>query len=83
MQFLASYFDPAKGSAVWFLLSLRFTVGGSAAHTANALAVCLVDVGLLYLKDSADETRAFEFTRVPAGEGVLCTVQSDNTGSWC
>ena len=46
MQSLASYFHPGRGHAVSFILSMRFTVGGSAAHTARALVIALSDMGI-------------------------------------
>ena len=79
MQFLFSYFNPRCGCGTSFVLSLRFTVGGSAAHTANALAVVLTDVGLYSLTPSKSECKALDVTVLKPA--ILCTVQSDNTGS--
>ena len=47
MAFVASYFDPGLDRAVWFVLSMRFCVGGSADQTAHGMMVSLADLGLL------------------------------------
>lgn len=48
MQMLASYFDPSPevNHAVEFMVFMRFTVGGSALHTASAIAISLGDGGV-------------------------------------
>ena len=84
MQFIFSYFHPGLQRGVWFVLSFRFTVGGSAAQTARALAVCLQDVGLHVVKPSrGDATVAFTVapTAVAPKGDVICSIGSDNTGS--
>jgi hypothetical protein len=80
MQFVASYFHPGKGHAVSFILSMRFTVGGSAAHTARALAVALSDMGIYRISPSPNPREsAFHLSILQSA--VLCSVGSDNTGS--
>ena len=79
MQLQASYFNPRILKAVSFLLSLRFTVGGSAAHTARALAVSLQDGGIYKCKSSPEPTIPFEVQVVEPG--VLFDLEADNTGS--
>ena len=44
MAFVASYFDPGLDRAVWFVLSMRFVVGGTADQTAHGLLVSLADL---------------------------------------
>ena len=81
MQFLASYFNPrpSVNRAVEFLISFRFTVGGSAPHTARALVVNLANAGFYKVSASADRTTAFRAT--PLVKGVLFDLGTDNTGS--
>jgi hypothetical protein len=79
MQFMFSYFNPQRGHAVAFPLSFRFTVGGSASHTANAMAVCLADVAMYTVSVSPDPTIAVKVKVLH--KSLLCSVQSDNTGS--
>ena len=79
MQFLCSYYNPRIDRAVEFLLSFRFTVGGSAAHTARALAVCLADAGVYRIAASLDPRTAFRVSVLQ--KGVLFDLGTDNTGS--
>mmetsp|Transcript_32484 Transcript_32484/g.85275 ORF Transcript_32484/g.85275 Transcript_32484/m.85275 type:complete len:1051 (-) Transcript_32484:158-3310(-) len=81
MQFIASYFNPrpAVNRAVEFSLSFRFTVGGSAQHTARALAVTLADGGLYKISASLERTSPFKVKVLQ--KGVLFDLGTDNTGS--
>lgn len=79
MQFRASYFNPRLSRAVSFLVSLRFTVGGSAEHTARALAVCLQDGGVYRCKSSANPKEPFSVEVLQ--KDVVFDLIADNTRS--
>ena len=77
MAFIASYFDPGAGHAVQFVLSLRFLIGGSAAIVAQALAVCLADIGLYKILACPAEAST-PFAVITKMGDVVATLGSDN-----
>lgn len=81
MQFRGSYFNPEPevSRAVFFLISIRFTVGGSAAHTARALVVNLSDAGVYSCLPDPDPCSPF--TVAVRQPGVLFDLETDNTAS--
>ena len=81
MAFVASYFDPGLDRAVWFVLSLRFCVGGSADQTAHGMMVSLADMGLLRALAGAEAGKAVRVVMEEKGKGVILTLGSDNTAS--
>ena len=81
MAFVASYFDPGLDRAVWFVLSMRFCVGGSADQTAHGMLVSLADLGLLRALGGAQPGSAVRVVMEEKGKGVILTLGSDNTAS--
>ena len=81
MAFVASYFDPDLNRAVWFVLSMRFCVGGSADQTAHGMMVSLADLGLLRALGGAEAGSAVRVVMEEKGKGVILTLGSDNTAS--
>ena len=79
MQIVASYFNPRLKRAVEFIVSMRFTVGGSAPHTARAIAVNLADAGVYRVSRSPESTTAMVVSVLQSG--VLFDLGTDNTGS--
>ena len=74
-----SYFDPDKNCAVKFILSCRFTAGGSSLVVARAACVLLSDVRLCTVSRCATNVIAAKLT--PEFGNVIGSVVSDNTDS--